>query len=213
MALEQNNDITPQALVERFQAAVVDNILSGAFHAGNPPMLRGNQCVPIEMMDHINNVNRIPTIGNKNDIVNATSVLNGLINLTRNLTRVGTFAFTVWMQNSEDGTDSSGNANPKRSWNTLVEEKSGKVIFTAAQVRQEFGNPADIQGTTYGETIKASNLNQLFSNIFSTWSTCNRHEHSGHCEICHCVCHWNCHYNCHRNCHSTCHGWTIIKDQ
>lgn len=213
MALVKSNDITPEALIERFQAAVVDNILSDVYHAGRIPMCRGNQCVPTNMMDHINNVTKVPNIGTKPNVVNAATVLNGLISITRNLTRVGTFAFSVFMRNTEGGSTSNGTVRPDREWPTPLGSLSGKVLFTNAHIRNEMGNPADIEGTVYGETIKADNLNQLLSNIFQTWSSANRDQHTGDCTVCHCNCHWNCHYDCHSNCHSTCHGWTIIKDQ
>lgn len=212
MALVVNGDITPEAVIERFQAAVVDNILNGVYHAGNPPMCRGYQCVPIQYMDHVNNVNKTPNIGSDGNIINATTLLDGLISITRDLTRVGTFAFTVWMKHSTSGVDSSGNTVPSSTSTEQIDSASGKVLFTKDYIRSNFSNPADIVGTEYGQTIKADSLNQLLYNIFNHWSTTSRHSYSGRAEVCHVVCHNNCHYNCHSNCHSECHGWTLIKD-
>lgn len=212
MALELGNDITPEALVQRFQTAVVDNILRGVYHSGNPPMIRGFQCVPTSKMDHISNINKIPRVGNSKDIVNANTILNGLIQTTRALTRVGTFAFTVNMRESSEGTDKDGNPHPTYETFKPVDSKSGRVLFTSGYVR-DFGRPADIAGTSYGQPIKASNLNRLLSNIYSAWSSTSRPTHSGSCVVCHIVCHWNCYSNCHDNCHSSCHGWTIIRNQ
>ena len=212
MALIQGGDITPESLIERFQTAVVTNILSGAYHAGNPPMCRGYQCVPINIMDHINNVNRTPNIGGKGQIVNAKTILDGLIAVTRNLTRVGTFAFQIYMRHTDSGSNPDGSYRPESYSNQKIDEISGKVIFTTQYIRSNFSNPTDIVGTEYGQPITASNLNQLLANIYSHWADSNRYKYTGTVEICHVVCHNNCHYNCHFNCHSTCHGWTIIKD-
>lgn len=212
MAMEKGSTITPEAIIERFQTAVVDNILQDVHHAGNPPMCRGFQCVPTADMDHINNVNKIPNIGTKNDVVNANTILNGLISTVHALTRVGTFSFVVKMKHSTEGNDEMGRIRPASTSYTDVETKSGKVLFTPTHIK-EFGRPADIAGTVYGETIKAENLNKLFSNIFMAWANTPRYEHEDFCIICHVVCHWNCHYNCHYNCHSACHGWTIINNQ
>lgn len=212
MALELGNDITPEALIQRFQTAVVDTILDGVYHAGNPPMCRGFQCVPTSKMDHINNVNKMPHVGNKKEIINADTILNGLIETTRALTRVGTFAFTVNMRESSEGVDRAGRPHAEYEHFNPVDSKAGKVLFTADYVK-EFGRPADIAGTSYGQPIKASNLNRLLSNIYQAWMATDRPKHSGSCIICHIICHWNCHYNCHRNCHSSCHGWTIIRNQ
>lgn len=101
MALIQGSDITTEAIIERFQSTVVNPILANAYHAGNIPMCRGYQCVPTSMMDHLNNVNTDPDIGDQGDIVSAEVVLAGLIALVRNLTRVGSFTFTVNMKHSE----------------------------------------------------------------------------------------------------------------
>ena len=212
MSLYTNGDITNEALISRFKSAVVDNILSGVYHAGNPPTCRGYQCVPSSKLDHINNVQRTPNIGNDGNIVNATTVLNGLIAITRDLTRVGTFAFTVWMRHSTGGIQPNGSNVSERVSYQQVDSASGKALFTKSYVRSSFNGPSDKQGTVYGEIIKANNLNQLLSNIFTQWSRENRHQHTGEATICHVVCHNNCHFNCHENCHSACHGWTIIKD-
>lgn len=212
MAMEKGNVITPKELIDRFQAAVVDNILKDVYHAGNPPMCRGFQCVPTADMDHIQNVNKIPDIGERGDMISAETILNGLIKTTHALTRVGTFSFIVKMKHTTTGQYNSGAPRPSSTTYSNVETKSGKVLFTTAHIK-DFGRPANIEGTVYGNTIKSENLNQLFSNIYLAWSNTNRHKHEGHCIICHVVCHWNCHYNCHWNCHSDCHGWTIIRNK
>lgn len=212
MALIQGSDITTEAVIEGFQRAVVDNILSGAYHAGNPPMCRGYQCVPIGMMDHISNVNRTPNVGSDGEIVNAATVLRGLISIVRNLTRVGTFVFTLYMRNSTGGTDYYGNVSSERSTITVEASMEGKVIFTQSEIRTELGAPANKHGVVYGETIKASNLNELFAAIYSEWAGINKTRYEGSAEICHNSCHYNCHSNCHGNCHSGCHGWTIIRN-
>lgn len=212
MAMEKGSTITPQSLIDRFQAAVVDNILKDVYHAGNPPMCRGFQCVPTADMDHIQNINTVPEIGQRGDTINANTILDGLISTTHALTRVGTFSFVVKMRHTTEGNDSYGRPRPSSTTYSNVETKRGKVLFTSAHIK-DFGRPADIAGTVYGETIKASNLNKLFSNIYMAWANTKKHEHQGHCIICHVVCHWNCHYNCHWNCHSDCHGWTIIRNK
>lgn len=101
MALIQGSDITTEAIIERFQSTVVEPILAGAYHAGNIPTCRGYQCVPTSRMDHLDNVNTIPDVGQEGDVVSATVVLNGLIALVRNLTRVGSFTFTINHRHSE----------------------------------------------------------------------------------------------------------------
>ena len=199
MPILANSDITPNILISRFQANVVTPILSGAYHAGHIPMVRGFQAVPSTIMDHLTNVNRVPEVGEKPDIVNAVRLLDGLIDLTRNLTRVGTFTFTLWLRNSNSRTNQYGLS--------YLDGISGKCIFTNAYVRTQFSNPPNIVGTSFGGTISAGNLNQLFANIFQHWMTTSKHHHVGGAEVCHNNCHYNCHSNCHRNCHGSCHMW------
>lgn len=212
MALVQGSDITTEAIIEGFQSAVVNNILSGAYHAGNAPMYRGYQCVPTSIMDHLSNVNKVPNVGQEGDIVNADQVLRGLISLTRNLTRVGTFAFTLYLENSEGGTRPDGTTLSTRTWYTTEGTMSGRCIFTQSKVRTGFGAPSNTANVAYGQTIKVSNLNQLFANIYQQWSNTDRYQHVSSDKICHSSCHENCHYNCHYSCHSSCHGWTIIRN-
>lgn len=104
MAMIQGSDITTEAITEAFQKAVIDKILSeDVYHAGKIPMCRGYQCVPTNMMDHLDNVkkNLKVDVGQTADTVSATVVLNGLINAAKNLTRVGSFAFTVNLRHTE----------------------------------------------------------------------------------------------------------------
>lgn len=212
MALIQGSDITTESIIDGFQRAVVDNILSGAYHAGNPPMCRGFQCVPVSEMDHINNVNKVPNVGAEGDIVNADTVLKGLIDITKELTRVGTFTFILYMTVETGGTDYYGVETPVVRSRTEIDSMSGKVIFSKARIVQSFGTPSDKHGVQYGNIIKASNLNELFAAIYSQWSTCGLPHYDGEAEICHSSCHSNCHSNCHCNCHNDCHGWTIIRN-
>ncbi len=212
MALIQGSDITTEAIIEGFQKAVVDNILSGAYHAGNPPMCRGYQCVPTSMMDHVDNVNQVPDVGREGEIVSAAQVLAGLISITRNLTRVGSFVFTLYIKETNGGTTSSGSSITETTSYREIANMSGKVVFTNGYVRTGFGAPSDLAGTEVGQIIKASNLNQLFANIYQQWSSTSREQYSGSAITCHNSCHYNCHYNCHGNCHDSCHGWTIIKN-
>ena len=198
MSLVANTDITPAILRTKFQEAVVNNILAGSFHAGNIPMCRGNQCVPVDIMDHLDNVNRVPVIGDKANVISANFLLNGLIALTRNLTRVGTFTYTIWMRVSDTRTGNSGSLS-------YHDGLSGKVLFTPAFIRTQFTNPSDVAGTTIGSTISAANLNTLFANIYQHWMNTSKHHHTGSTQICHSSCHSNCHSSCHSNCHSNCH--------
>jgi hypothetical protein len=210
MALEQTHDITPESLIERFQSAVVANILKDAYHSGRIPYCRGWQCVPTHMMDHINNVNRTPSIGNKGTIVNAQTVLDGLISVTRNLTRVGTYSYSLWKDHTESGTDRWNNKRPYKAWIEFIASSSAKVIFTQSYINSYFNDPPDIQNTVFGGTIVASNLNQLLANIYQHWVDWAKHHHNGEGRTCHGVCHEDCHDHCHWICHSTCHGWTVM---
>lgn len=209
MSIVATSDITNESVIERFQSAVVENILNGVYHAGNPPMCRGFQCVPIAYMDHVSNVNKTPNVGNDGTIISATQLLNGLIDITRNLTRVGSFVFTLWKKNTQGGVDSNGNEVASSSWKTEEASASGKVLFTNAYIRSGFTLPSSLQqGTVAGNTMTAANINQLFANIYSAWSSADRYEHTESAEICHSSCHDNCHSNCHGACHCTCHGWS-----
>jgi len=200
MSIQANTVVTPEMLIDRFQAAVVNNILQGVYHSGNPPMLRGIQSVPSSIMDHLHNVNRTPSIGDTTNPINANSLLRGLIDITRYLTRVGTFTFTIMIEVSDTRTGNTGSVQ-------VHDANSGKAIFNTGYIRHGFTNPSDIQNTVFGGTISASNLNQLFANIFQHWASSDRYHHVGTTTICHLSCHSNCHNNCHTNCHATCHMW------
>lgn len=201
MALQDNDTITPEALVQKFQEVVVNNILKDVYHSGRPPVKSGYTLVPVSVMDHIDNVNKTPNVGGKNSTVNATIILNGLINLVRNLTRVGSFAVTIWYKSSRGGVfQSSASINE-------VGNLTGKILFNTAYIRNSFNAPSDLSGVVYGNVIRASSLNQLFYNIYTAWSNTDREKYLGNIQMCHDSCHENCHNNCHHNCHSSCHGW------
>ena len=201
MALQDNDIITPEALVQKFQEVVVNNILKDVYHSGRPPVKSGYTLVPVSVMDHIDNVNKIPNVGGKNSTVNATIILNGLINLVRNLTRVGSFAVTVWYKSSRGGTQQSGASIHE------VGNLTGKILFNTGYIRNSFNAPSDLSGVVYGNVIRASSLNQLFYNIYTAWSNTDREKYLNNIQMCHDSCHYNCHGNCHCSCHSSCHGW------
>lgn len=95
MALVEGSKIDTAAILDKFKTTVVTKILENAYHAGNIPYCRGVQCVPTSIMDHLNNLSTTPFIGQNAAVVSATTILNGLISVVRDLTRVGTFAFTL----------------------------------------------------------------------------------------------------------------------
>ena len=210
MALTQSNVIANEDVISQFQSAVIDRILAGVSHAGNPPMCRGFQCVPTAEMDHIANVKKIPDIGDDGTIANAARLIAALISITNNLTRVGTYSFTLQYKTTNSGHDRRGNEIPYSVSYSTRDTKSGKVLLSNAHIRS-IGTPANAN-TVYGETITATNINQLFANIYQTWASANKDHMSNSAIMCHTSCHENCHSNCHTVCHSECHGWTIIKD-
>ncbi len=201
MALQENEIITPEALVQRFQEVVVNNILKDVYHSGRPPVKSGYTLVPISIMDHIDNVPKVPSVGAKDSTVNAAIILQGLINLTRNLTRVGSFVVTVWYKSSRGGVQNSSASVHE------IGSLSGKILFNTGYIRNSFTNPPNLEGVVYGGVIRASGLNQLFHNIYTHWANTDREKYMGNIQMCHDSCHYNCHCNCHCSCHCSCHGW------
>lgn len=130
MAIIQGTDITTESITTTFKTTVIDEILKDCYHAGNIPMCKGYQCVPTNMMDHLNNVDTNTNVGEKADIVNATIVLNGLIAMIRNLTRVGTFSFTVNMRHSESGANYLDDPAVKAAMKKASDDAAAVVKYT-----------------------------------------------------------------------------------
>lgn len=190
MALSTDQIINPSDIVSGFTASVVNSILSGAYHTGNPPMEGGRQCVPTYMMDHINNLPRTTSVGSTNTIVTASTIYYSLMSIVANLTRVGTFS---WV----------------RTFNTegvisVVGSMGGKVVF-APGYAVSLATTSD-GGVVTNNIISTSAINALFSNLYSAWSRSNRPTYNGRQDDCHVQCHTNCHQNCHGNCNSQCYG-------
>lgn len=195
-----NQIINAQEIIDAFEAAVLNPILKDVKHLGNPPIEGGYQCVPSSMMDHLSNLPKLPnpTIGPTGEMISAQLLRDSLINLTRNLTRVGTYTWRRYMSYR----DIYGNTG-----NRLLGTASGKCVFTTAYIREHYSGPASWEGVSLDKIISAGELNAFLAGIYDSWNSCDRHNHDGQVILCHDRCHSNCHSSCHSSCHGSCHSW------
>jgi len=146
MAVAVGNAINVADIANLFNSTVIANITSGAHHLNNPPMDGSYFCVPSNMMDDINNL-PTPSFGVSGGKITASSIATALINVTQNLTRVGTFSYVrtyrtlreirsrydPLLQSTYRG---YGVGYVITNTNTVRAQKNGKVIFTNSYVRQ-----------------------------------------------------------------------------
>lgn len=191
VALQTDNIVTPQDIITGFTTTVVNTILSGIYHLGNLPMEGGFQCVPTNLMDHINNLSTIPNVGSVDTEVNALMIYNSLVAIVTNLTRVGTFAWTRYSQ-SDAGL-------------TLVGSKNGKVLFNTSQIRS-LATVNSNHNVAVDNIIIASGLNTLLSNLLTAWTNTVKYSYTNSTTQCHSSCHNDCYSDCHGDCNSSCYG-------
>jgi hypothetical protein len=201
-------------IVNSFVNAVVTPILSGAAHSGNPPMKNGYQCVPSRMLDHYNNVTKAPAglQNSGNNTIDAEFLRDALITIVRNLTRVGTYSWVLYMKylaivnGRVEGTPQTKPGN-YTSGNRLVASQTGKCIFTTAYIRENYNGPTNIHNVSLNNLITADDINNFLTEIYNSWYYSDRHHHNGQVILCHEECHYNCHDDCHGNCNNSCHAW------
>lgn len=191
MALKVGDTIITTDIINKFVRDVKNKILSGANHSGNIPYASGYLCVPTEILGNIHDIPE-PHIGNPGEPVTALSIYNAVVNVTRILTRVGTWNYQRYLQ-----TDSGYN---------LTLDQSGKALFTNAYIRTLPRVPDS--GVKSGSRITVSSINDLMTACFNAWQNTSKHHNYKRDNYCHSSCHNSCHSSCHNesSCHSSSGG-------
>lgn len=184
-----NNKVLKNDIVSSFVSDVKDVILRGVYHSGRIPVCRGYVCVPSYMLGNLSSIGSPTNAGTTGNIVSASTIYNALVDVTRTLTRVGTFSFSVLLQ-----TD-SGYLN--------MGSLSGSALFSASYIRT-LPTVAN-GGVTSKGSISARSLNSLISNCLAAYNSASKYHHSSSYKYCHSSCHSNCHQNCYDNCHTDCY--------
>ena len=199
-------------IINKFNTAVVNKITKDTYDLVNPPMDDIYQCVPSDMLDNLDNitVSEIGLIGQK---ISASTLVNALIETTKNLTRVGTFTYARTYHSSriptEEGVFYEGKYYNKNETiydiTETVATKSGKVLFKADKIRNLSSTPTST-GITAGSIISIANINSFCSSCLSAWNNTSKYEYSYTNPTCHDSCHSNCHGNCYGDCHGSCYS-------
>lgn len=214
MAIAENSKINTQDLINRFKEIVVTRILDGVVDSTNCPMVQSMNgkvpAIPPELLDSKKNVNANMNLGsNDSTVISAAQILNEIIRITRDLTRVGTYVVVLRKKKTRSGVNSAGrNYSQPDEWLSAGTGASGEALFVPSEIRQSFNGVGNNNGVVAGNVIKATDLTNLFANMYQAWANSDRKKYSQSVNICHDTCHSPCHSTCHTHCHSTCHGWS-----
>lgn len=186
--------ISISSILNDFNSTVIQAIKQDAYHSGRLPAEGGYQCIPASMLDNINNI-QLPNIGTTGSKVDANTIYNNLVQLTANLTRMGTFS---WIRRYRS-TDRYGVVS-YQTRGTL----SGKAFFTTAYIRSL--NAVGRVDVLPGSRITAQGMNAMMANMITSWRNSSKYHYQYTQEECHSECHSNCHSDCHSDCHGDCYG-------
>ncbi|MBD5584785.1 MAG: hypothetical protein HDQ88_06865 [Clostridia bacterium] len=212
MAISQNSKINTQDLVNRFKEVVVSRILDGVVDSTSCPMVDSANgkvpAIPPDILDSKKNISGELVLGNNGQTtINAAQLLTEVLRITKDLTRVGTYVVILKKKRTRSGVNAQGHDYSEPD--SMIDAgtgTSGEALFTPSYIRQNFEG-GSTAGILAGNTIKASDLTNLFANMYNAWASASRYQHQEVVNICHDTCHSPCHSTCHTHCHSTCHGW------
>lgn len=209
MSYNVGNIIEYTDIINVFKSSVVNTIIANAYDIKNPPLDGQYQCVPSSIMDSVDNIviNNIGTTGQR---ISASSIVNTLVSMTTNLTRVGTFTYVRRLHESyrvESSNDKGGLTQGEVLYDRYVEQtrKSGKVIFTTNYIRSLKVTPSN-GGVVVNNPITISGINALCASCLSSWNSTDKYNYNYTNDVCHTVCHNNCHNNCYSVCYSNCYS-------
>ena len=182
-------------MISVFNTNVINAVKANTYHLNNIPTCVGYQCVPSNIMDRLDSLPTLHEVGVVDGKIEAKSVVDAMVDVTRNLTRVGTFSYVVRMRT----TDRYG----QTGYRTLG-SASGKVIFTADYIR-ELNPPVNPGNVVVDQPITIASINALCAACLSSWNSTSKYHYSNTLTLCHESCHSNCHQDCHRSCKSDCY--------
>lgn len=174
------NPITTGAINSDFITQIKNVILNGANHSGNVPMDGSYEMVPSSILAALSSVPD-PSVGFKDGPISASQIYNNLVEVTRILTRVGTWSYTrTYRTNTTVEVQASG---------------SGKALFNSSYIRT-LPSVANA-GVAVDSVMSVSSLNRFLANLLSAWNSANKYHHVTQLDLCHSDCHNVCHSNCY----------------
>lgn len=202
MSVVSKDKIKLSDVISLFTAEVTNKVMSGALHSSyNIRSAYGNYVVPYSILGNKTN---IPTLnpGVVNSRINANTLYNAMISVTRYLLRVGTYSYHEYkLKNSWK------QAKPNGTFHINEWSSSGKALFSDAYARDQIGNlstaplsPVPTQSPIVStHIISASELKALINRCYSSWSSSRRPNYTNTFQYCHVDCY------CHKSCHSSCY--------
>lgn len=180
MAMTVDTVITTGVINNDFISQVKNTILSGVNHSGNVPMDGSYEMVPASILGALSSVPN-PSVGVKDGAISASQIYNNLVEVTRILTRVGTWTYTRTY-------NTNGNISVQHSG-------SGRALFNSNYIKSL---PAVANGgVALDGIISIRSINTLFANLLAAWRSANKHNNVKRVDLCHSRCHSNCHSDCH----------------